>query len=330
MATARRTGTNEQITTYGSPSRTFDDGEFSVWEAATDTDHVADTETDVLECFDDQASFDDQLVIGGSTNDSSFFRIIRPASGEGHDGTSNNGFTIDSTANINVITISETFFQLQDIIISFDFSSASGRYCISLASGGADTAIVGCILFDIVNSGSGVGSGMLVQSNNVFNIIDCLINNADDVGIVANKSGGLSMFVFNCTITDCGGNGLQTVSNNQVKLVNVLSDGSGAVDFTGTFNNASNHNASGDTTAPGTDSRISQTFTFVNAAGDDFHLDAADAGADNFGVDLSGDSDYDFDDDIDGDLFNTWDIGFDENSVVAAVAVPNVFILSFF
>ena len=73
-------------------------------------------------------------------------------------------------------------------------------------------------------------------------------------------------------------------------------------------------------TAPGTSPRINQTFTFVNAAGDDFHLDAADVGADNFGTDLSADANFAFDDDIDGDLFDTWDIGMDENE---PADVPN-------
>ncbi len=55
---------------------------------------------------------------------------------------------------------------------------------------------------------------------------------------------------------------------------------------------------------------------------DDYHLAAGDAGAKDYGTDLSGDSFFPFDDDIDGDLFDTWDIGFDENSVAAGGYVP--------
>ena len=51
--------------------------------------------------------------------------------------------------------------------------------------------------------------------------------------------------------------------------------------------------------------------TFVNAAGDNFHLAVGDD-AIGEGTDLSADGDFAFDDDIDGDTIVTWDIGFDE------------------
>jgi len=74
--------------------------------------------------------------------------------------------------------------------------------------------------------------------------------------------------------------------------------------------------ASSDATADDTDTtgnRINQTFTFVDAANDDYHLDSADAGAKGFGTDLSADADYPFDWDVDGDTRGTtWDIGFDQ------------------
>ena len=57
--------------------------------------------------------------------------------------------------------------------------------------------------------------------------------------------------------------------------------------------------------------RINQTFTFVNAASDDFHLDGADAGAKDFG--LSDPASGMFSDDIDAQARgSTWSIGIDE------------------
>ena len=66
--------------------------------------------------------------------------------------------------------------------------------------------------------------------------------------------------------------------------------------------------------------RISQTFSFVNESGDDFHLTSSDTGARNWGTDLSSDTYLPFSVDIDGQTrptgANTWDIGADEYVVV--------------
>jgi hypothetical protein len=79
----------------------------------------------------------------------------------------------------------------------------------------------------------------------------------------------------------------------------------------GTGGGLSDYNASFDTSAKGTHKRISQTFTFVDAAGKNFHLDAADAGAKDFGVTNPGAGLYL--DDIDGATRSgSWDIGADE------------------
>jgi hypothetical protein len=60
--------------------------------------------------------------------------------------------------------------------------------------------------------------------------------------------------------------------------------------------------------------RLSQTFSFINEAGYDFHLSSNDAGARNFGTDLRNDSYLPFSTDIDGNSRpnSLWDIGVDE------------------
>jgi len=93
--------------------------------------------------------------------------------------------------------------------------------------------------------------------------------------------------------------------------------------------------ASDDATADdwgGAGNRIDQTFTFVNYAGNDFHLASSDAGAKDYGTDLSSI----FTDDIDGETRSgTWDIGADEYvaagetrnllaSIVGASTTPDV------
>ena len=69
------------------------------------------------------------------------------------------------------------------------------------------------------------------------------------------------------------------------------------------------------TGAGNTHDRVSQTFTFVNAGGRDYHLTSSDAGARDVGVSLSGDGNLPFNYDIDAQSrpYNSiWDMGADE------------------
>lgn len=82
----------------------------------------------------------------------------------------------------------------------------------------------------------------------------------------------------------------------------------------GSWGTGTDYNASSDgTSTAGTHNRVSQTFTFVNAAGKDFHLSGSDAGAKGFGTDLSADANYPLTKDIDGETPATpWNIGADQ------------------
>ena len=124
MASSRRVGSNENITTYGDGTR--DETDMDVWEAATDIDLVAAAKSEVLECYDDAANFNDDCALVGATTSSLYARFIRPASGEGHDGTPNNGVyfkylgTRGATININ-----EPYSSAQDLILEHVRSLAS-------------------------------------------------------------------------------------------------------------------------------------------------------------------------------------------------------------
>lgn len=78
------------------------------------------------------------------------------------------------------------------------------------------------------------------------------------------------------------------------------------------------HNASEDGTGDnvGTNSRVNQTFTFVDPVNGDYHLAATDTGAKGFGVNLSADANYAYSDDIDNqNRADPWDIGADATTV---------------
>jgi hypothetical protein len=80
---------------------------------------------------------------------------------------------------------------------------------------------------------------------------------------------------------------------------------------TGNGGGLSRNNATDDTSAPGPHSRQSQTFTFVDAANFDFHLQSGDTGAKNFGLNFPLNVLFNYD--IDAQTRSgTWDIGADE------------------
>jgi hypothetical protein len=125
--------------------------------------------------------------------------------------------------------------------------------------------------------------------------------------------------VQNCTLVG-NGRGIKRESGSYTRLTNVLASGNTNSQFDvngGSWGTCSN-NASSDGTAPGTNSRTNQTFTFVDAANKDYHLAAGDAGAKDYGTSLSGS----FTIDIDGETRSgTWDIGADEYVAAAAAVI---------
>lgn len=304
-ASARRTGTNESISTYG-VSRNY--SALGTWETATDNDNVATTVSPVLECYDDAANFNDAVTLLGSTNNSTYFRIVRPASGQGHDGTTNNGVYFRRTSANHVFFIDETNSQVQNLILNLTINDGTQDWYCGLIRGN-NGAFVGCLAFDAANSGATSARGFGAITGNPMFFILCLAEAGDDRGMYM-VSG--TCRVYNCTIRGNSNNGFQGDATTILK--NVLSAANGA-DFNFGGTNTVTTCASSDATADdagGTGNRVSQTFTFANVAGNDFHLSVSDAGARNFGTDLSADANYAFTDDIDGQNFSTWDIGFDE------------------
>lgn len=309
MVSARRTGTNENVQTYGNGTRNFTS--LATWESATDNDLVTGMVSEVLECYDDAASFDDRVGISGAITDSSFMRIIRAASGQGHDGTPNIGVTFTNTGVARTFIVAESNFKLQDIIVAEN--SASGSTSGSVDVNADACEIVGVLAANATNSGAALMRGIRLGGDNTI-AVDCLASGCDDSGFFIDGSGD-TIYLYNCTAVGNGETGFEEALSTATIAKNCLSGGNTTSDFAGSFAASSVTNASSDGTAPGAGSRINQTFTFVNAGGDDYHLDSSDAGAKDFGTDLSGDGVFAFDDDVDGDLWGTWDIGFDEPGV---------------
>lgn len=149
-------------------------------------------------------------------------------------------------------------------------------------------------------AGGGSGGRFVVRTRHSAGtalLRNCLIYQAAGAG---NTGGSPSALVINSpgtgtgymTIHNCTfhANGFarcinRHTTNSLITARNTLATGGAVADFADLT--ATEYCASGDTTATGTGSRISQTFTFANAAGDDYRITSGDAGAQDFGTDLS-------------------------------------------
>lgn len=178
-------------------------------------------------------------------------------------------------------------------------------------TGTVDMRVSSCIVRGVLTSGTLIGfharpTGGATGSTEFWNCIayDCSIGFQGEF---------VSTEFYNCTAIGVSGQ-FPFVSNatNGALCINCLGEG-GDVTFVvgGAYAAGTKNNASSDGSAPGTSSRTGQTFTFVNAAGDDYHLAASDAGARGFGFTDPGSGL--FADDIDGvTREGAWDIGADQ------------------
>lgn len=169
-------------------------------------------------------------------------------------------------------------------------------HCIAKA-----TQTSGSVTGFVTNAPTSPGRG----TSKVYNCIsiNCNQGYSNEFGL----SGDVGEF-YNC---DAIGGAFGYVETAAMKVVNCLSQGQSDTGFVGTFAAGSNYNASSDASAPGANSRTSQTFTFVNAASGDYHLAENDGGAKGFGTTDPGSGA--FSDDCDGQTRSApWDIGFDQ------------------
>jgi len=144
---------------------------------------------------------------------------------------------------------------------------------------------------------------------------------AESVGIYTTS--GTAHYIYNNTIKDCS-RGIRNNNATQEYVKGNIVDCTDA--FVGTFtdndtfNNYNHSSQNLDEVVLGTNGSFNASFTYANEAGDDFHLDSADTGAIDKGVNLG--TPYDVD--IDGQsVTGTWDAGADEY-ISGATIIPQV------
>lgn len=270
----------------------------ATWENATTIDLVTATTSEVLECYN--GPHDDSVNLAGATTSSSYFRIIRAASGEGHNGTPSSGVSF-TPATSNPFQCNENNASIQDLIITQSVNDAGGTAGITLNNAG--NSAIGCIVKAVNAGGTGHGVYSAATGVSVY-VINCLLYECTTNGALTDAG---TMYVYN---TSAIGNGSRGFTHDAALTVkNCLASGNGIAGINATTQVTCASSDASATAYP------SQTFTFVAAASDDYHLHRNDLGATFRGTDLSADATFPFNDDIDGDTITNWNIGMDSSSV---------------
>lgn len=230
--------------TIGTTAR--DHATITIWEAATDLDLVATDTIEIGECFDD-TRFEEIVVIASAAGDtdSTHYRILRAASGEGHDGTvSGAQVTNFTTGGGHAFHVSESFFQLGAGMLIQLGAPGSSDECVHISDGVEGLLIEKAILYTVSNASSidGVYSGDedVGTAANPITIRNCVISGMPRAGLHAQQHSAatphdLFYRVINCTITDCGrGIGWRAAHADGTTTIEVINTGigdSGTADF---------------------------------------------------------------------------------------------------
>lgn len=305
-ASARVMPVAYNTSTFGDATRDYTGSVgLTSWEAATDIDLVTATSGEVLECYPDEAIYDQRVEINGATTNASYFRVVKAATGHERDVI----FTQDteSITDIGTFYVYEPYFGLYDLTVR-STHTLNGSYagCQTIVVNGANNCrIVGCALDSTVSS---YGNGTIAVGINLYSVtgakvIDTYISNVSCAhtpvaayGIYFySQSGGEAL---NCLIYDAYQGMIETGGAGAAKNT-IIHDVT--VTKSGTVNET--------------------TCLFTTGAGlvvfdaDGYHLDASDTAATGQGTNLS----VTFTDDIDGDTFGAaWDIGVDHYVAPAA------------
>lgn len=261
----------------------------SSWESGEQRNLVTADEIAVAEC--QAGAITDNVTLTGWTVDATRFTWIRAATGHGHGGLASAGFRVTGNNGV-VIQCGMNFCHVSGIVVI-----TSNNHGIFGQFASSDPIVDACVVVGNTSNGATGVAAMGVCRN-------CIIydfSGTNGRGITGQTCENNT--VINCTL--CIGNIETSVKNN-------IASGSGN-DYSGTLNGSAT-NISADATSPQVGLR-NISLTFVDAANDDYHLDATDTAAIGAGTDLSGS----FTNDIDGDTrpAGAWDIGADQTADAA-------------
>ena len=283
----------------------------SAWEAGEQADIVTADIIAVAECY----SFQDttSVAILGWTTDATRYIEIRTPLTERHAGV------WDTNKYYLNVAVGRALYAIEENVrfTGLQITNVDSTMIRMSPAGVSDIRISNCICKGnatnykhvLYATAGAVGSKIRIWNNIIY-------DQTGTSGAGINLSSANTDFeIWNNTIKDCA-RGITFVSAASMDVKNNL------VDSVNCYNGAvvGDYNSSSDATdTGGANDRKSQTFTYVDEAGNNFHLAVTDVGAKDFGMTDPGTGL--FSDDIDGDARSApWDIGADE--YVAPPAPP--------
>ncbi len=295
----------------------------SAWEAGEQGDLIAADQIKKAECyaFQDTTAF---TIDGSTTSDTQYMYVTVPTA-ERHDGKYNTSkYRLEATNGVlgvqdlgtviegiqikclmtngnskSAVDIRQTFgtVTIKECIVKLDLTGATDAFnlwginVVGLANQ-YRAIIVNTLVYDCVSVGgypSGNAAGIFVSDDLADKQIYNCTAQGCSTGYKVDDNGAFNVTLKNCIAQDC-------------------SDG-----YLGTWGGSSTNNCSDiSSDAPGSASQTGSV-TFVDEAGDDFHLSTSDTVAKANGTNLSTDTDYPFSIDIHGHTRGAvWDIGADQ------------------
>lgn len=287
---------------------TFQAGEVVFQTISVNLVTISDAGDSVIavgECYDDDGVLTDPCGVGGWTTSATNYVKLTVPVGDRHNGTVASGFKLQRTSGTSeVININQSYTVIEWFIITGTITTSSSFNLIHCNTGPTGIIIRNCILYNALNTGGGVFSG-LGGSSSGLNVLNCIAYGNEGNGIGQAISSQTHNF-FNCTAYGNGSNGFGGGNGTQV-CKNCLAIGNatdyGAIDTIIT-------SGSGDTTGT-TDNLVAAT-EFVDPTGGtpNFHLKSGALSIDA-GTDLGTTDNVNID--IDNQTRSgTWDFGADE------------------
>lgn len=311
----------------------------SAWRSSLPSNLVTADTVEILEVEAQSGGWDigTGINFSGVTTDATRYIEIRAASGHRHSGTWDTTKALfKGTPNNNSGLISqEATHTLRVLGLQFEViegpSGSAG--VVGYSSSGGRTVVDGC-LFNIDSSNaSTAGYGVWIGTFGTGIIANCTFIRVRPTSTPGtfdpyrgiNHTAG-TLVAYNNTFYECGV-GIYSANNGSITLRNnlVACSGVNASYANFTLNGASttncSYNATTGATVPGSNGRTSQTFTFKGAP-NNLKLADTDAGARDFGTDLSADATYPVGNDCgDQARSGTWSIGADHPDPASTIAL---------
>lgn len=289
----------------------------SAWEAAQQGNLTVLDEIHEAQCF----GFVDTTAVtidGWTTDATRYIRVFADPSAVATLPYTTSGYRLEMSGAQPVVMVFEEYTRIERITVQATVTAGSN--CGGMEFSGAATSdmrAIGCLVRGVMNGSNPNGQFGFRVDAGTAKFINCVALDYTDTGGSPPNPGfytsGGTLYAYNCLTYNCRRGYRQDGGTFIAK--NCLYDRGAQTThegFVGVFDAASDYNASTEADAVGTHARNSQTFTYVNTGTGDFHLTSSDAGARDFGVDLSADSIYAFAVDFDNvsrPQGSAWDIG---------------------